>query len=324
VLFKSLASAVLLFAAPAGFASGAPLDCTHLMAWKEAGVAESKLITAAKAQGIAFTLGPEADKDLKSSGASAELISQMHRLVPAGSGVCPARLLRTAELLQKKQFDDAAETVSRLIADDLHNGSLHFLLGYIEQQRGEWDAAFDEYTDSKRFDPNFAEVHNRLALTFYQADDGDNVIGEARTALSMDFEDAEGYRMLGLGHYANQQYPAAVNAFQESLNRDPKNADVYYEMAVAVRDQGSAEDAIDLLRKAIVLKPQHWQAHSTLGALLGEQKRFADAIAELNIAKKLAPNDPSVRENLAGVYYSKGDFNLAIGEYNQLFQEHPD
>src|SRR5216684_3889901 len=43
----------------------------------------------------------------------------------------------------------------------------------------------------------------------------------------MDFQDAEAYRMLGLGHYANEQYPAALNAFQESLARDPGNADVY-------------------------------------------------------------------------------------------------
>ena len=94
-----------------------------------------------------------------------------------------------------------------MISKDPANGSLHFLLGYIEQQRGDWDAAFDHYTDSKRLEPGFAEVHNRLALTFYEADDGDNAIGEARTALSMDFDDAGAYRMLGLGHYANH-HPA--------------------------------------------------------------------------------------------------------------------
>src|SRR5438874_8564262 len=60
------------------------------------------------------------------------------------------------------------------------------------------------FRSSKHLEADFVEVHNRLALTFYQADDGDNAIGEARTALSMDFDDGDAYRMLGLGHYANQ------------------------------------------------------------------------------------------------------------------------
>jgi tetratricopeptide (TPR) repeat protein len=259
VRFKSLAFALFVVIVLSGLASGAPLDCTHLMAWTEAGVPESKLIASARVQGIALSLSTETDKNLTSAGASRELLLQLHRLSPVGTGVCPAGLSRTTLLLHGKKYDDAADVVNQMISKDPANGSLHFLLGYIEQQRGDWDAAFDHYTDSKRLEPGFAEVHNRLALTFYEADDGDNAIGEARTALSMDFDDAGAYRMLGLGHYANHQYPAAINAFQESLNRDPQNADVYYEMAVAVRDQGSVQDAITFLRKAVVLKPQHWQ-----------------------------------------------------------------
>ena len=195
---------------------------------------------------------------------------------------------------------------------------------YVNQQQGDWDMAFDEYSSSKESEPDFAEVHNRLALVFYHGDDGDNTIAEARTALSMDFQDAEAYRMLGLGHYANEEYPAALNAFQESLTRDPGNADVYYEMGMAEQetDQQTMQAVADF-RKALQLNPQLWQAHSSLGSLLAQQSHFAEAIAELNTAKQLAPNEPSIRENLANAYYGKGDYDVAIAEYNELFKTNP-
>jgi hypothetical protein len=74
VRFKSGVFAFVLFIAPASFAGAAPVDCTHLMAWTEAGVSESKLIASAKAQGIAFSLNTETDKNLTSAGASRELL----------------------------------------------------------------------------------------------------------------------------------------------------------------------------------------------------------------------------------------------------------
>src|SRR5206468_866238 len=123
------------------------------------------------------------------------------------------------------------------------NGSLHFALGYLKQQQGDWNSAFDEYSASKDADPDFAPVHNRLALVLYQGDDGDNAIGEARTALSMDFQDAKAYRMLALGHYANEQYGPATNAFREALARDPENADIYYEMGLVARDQALSKQS---------------------------------------------------------------------------------
>ena len=115
----------------------------------------------------------------------------------------------------------AADSLESLLAKDPNNDALHFLAGYVKQRQGDWNGAFDEYSSSKEADPIFPETHNRLALFFYQAGDGDNAVGEARTALSMDFDDPDAYRMLGLGHYANEQYAAALNAFQESLARHP-------------------------------------------------------------------------------------------------------
>src|SRR5204863_8783625 len=137
--------------------------------------------------------------------------------LPPSSGVQSARsvtLRKALSLAHRKLYEDADDGLARLINDDRHNGALHFVFGYIKQQLGDWISAFDEYSTSKEAEPGFAPVHNRLVLVFYQADDSDNAIGEARTALSMDFNDPEAYRMLGLGHYANEQFEPSMNACQ--------------------------------------------------------------------------------------------------------------
>src|ERR1051326_5289247 len=123
--------ALLLSATTVSQASADPLDCTHLMAWTMAGVPQIKLVAAAKAHGLGFRLGPQTEKQLTSAGARNEFLIQLRRLTPVADSSCPARLSRATVLLHDKQYDDAADVVNRLLANDQHNGSLHFLLGFI-------------------------------------------------------------------------------------------------------------------------------------------------------------------------------------------------
>ena len=316
--------AVATFLSPA-LAAEAPVDCDHLMAWMAGSVSASSLIATVQNRGSAVSLTPASENELRTAGGSPELLITLHRVQPS-TGVhssCSATLAKAASLAHRKQYEDADDVLARLIDGDPHNGALHFALGYIKQQLGDWNSAFDEYSTSKEAEPGFAPVHNRLALVFYQADDSDNAIGEARTALSMDFNDPEAYRMLGLGHYANEQFESAMNAFQESLARDPKNAEVYYEMGLVARDQGAPEQAIGFFLKSLQLKPQVWQVHSSLGEVMGQQKRFDEALIELNTAKNMASREPSVREALANVFYGKGDYDASIAEYRELFRLDP-
>ena len=190
---KTLISVVFfLLLIPSTYAAdSAPVDCTHLTAWIAGGVPSSKLIRVVERQGIVLTLGASFESALRSGGAAPDLLEALDRLQPAHGSSCPPSLLKVAPLVHHKRYDLAAELVADLLTSDPHNGALHFALGYIRQQQGDWNSAFDEYSSSKEAEPDFAEVHNRLALVFYQGDDGDSAIGEARTALSMDFRDAD-------------------------------------------------------------------------------------------------------------------------------------
>ena len=138
--------------------------------------------------------------------------------------------------------------------------------------------------------PDLSDNHAALAYLFYRLDDGPNAIAEARTALSLDPNNADAYQYLGLGLYSNYQYRAAVHAYAESLGRDPNNADTYYDMGIALHADGNMPGAIVAYQRAIRLRPEFWEAHSNLGLILHEQGNLDQAVTEYREAKRIAPS----------------------------------
>src|SRR5262249_2833046 len=181
---SAICSLVLTLVAAPAFAVESAVDCDHLMAWLTGGASNASLIKILHSRGSGIQFSTVTETELRKAGASSELLIaiQGSSKVSVGHSSCSASLASAADLAHRKQNEDAEDVWARLIADNPNNGALHFALGYIRQQQGDWDGAFDEYSASKQAEAWFPPVHNRLALAFYQGDDGENAIGEARTA----------------------------------------------------------------------------------------------------------------------------------------------
>jgi|HubBroStandDraft_6_1064221.scaffolds.fasta_scaffold59539_1 tetratricopeptide (TPR) repeat protein len=243
-----------------------------------------------------------------------------------------------AALVHDKKFDEAEDKIRTLVRDgggeaSVNNGSadnslLHFVLGTILRRQERFDEALDEFTESSRLMPGFPETHSQLSYLFYRTDDAQNALAEARTALSMDPANAEGYRYLGLALYADGHYDAALHAFDEALAHEPAgslaNADVYFDMGITHRDQGDLRRAAIAYRHAISLRPDYWEAHSNLGVVLHDQGKLDEAIVEYRSAKRLNPDEASVRNNLGNTLCDKEDFDGALAEFKDLYRQSPE
>ncbi len=312
----------------------APVNSVQLFAWLTAGVPCSRLVRLIQERGIASAPGKEQIRKLEAAGADSNLVRALKSARPAAAvdsqsaetdnNAIPQSLLQAAGEARAQHFHDAELDLRRALEDDPKNAALHFALGAMLRQQEQWDDAFDEVTISAKLMPDFPENHSAFAYIFYRLDDGPNAIAEARTALSMDPQNAEAYQFLGLGLYQNQQYAAAVNVFFESLARDPDNPDTYYDLGITLHAADNWVDAIGAYRHAIRLRPAFWQAHANLALILHELNNFDEAIAQYREAKRLAPQDASVRNNLANTYCDKGDFDAAIAELRTLYHEHPE
>ncbi len=136
-------------------------------------------------------------------------------------GDCPVALAVAGQLTRRRKYQEAQSILQKLIATDSGNAALHFALGYVHQQRQDWDDALDSSQNAQQLMPGLSDVHSRVAYLLYRADDADGAIAEARTALSIDSRNAEAYRFLGLGLFANSQYAAAIHAFHDGVPCPP-------------------------------------------------------------------------------------------------------
>lgn len=318
-----------------------PVTPTQIAAWLTGGVSNARLVRIIQERGVAEFSGKEEIKQLEAAGADQNLIASLKkassRSAVASSDLTALQanpgttrnlisesLLKAAVDARAQRFAEAEAALRDALKADPENAALHFALGAMLQHEERWDDAFDEITISTKLMPDLPENHNSFAYIFYRLDDGPNAVAEARTALSMDPQNSEGYQFLGLALYSSMQYAGAVHAFLESLARDGDNADTYYDLGVALHDAGNMAGAIDAYRQAIRLKPAFWQAHSNLALTFHEQRNLDEAIAEYAEAKQLAPQEASVRNNLGNTYCDRGDFDAAIKELQELYREHPE
>ena len=234
-----------------------------------------------------------------------------------------------AAQVREKNYPAAEDTLRRELqgnpADDANRALLHFVLGTVLRREDRFDEALDEFTESSRLMPGFPEVHSQLSYLFYRTDNPADALAEARTALSIDPANAEGYRYLGLALYADGHYDAALHAFEEALTREPAgsvaSADVYFDMGITHRDQGDLRRATIAYRHALSLRADFWEAHTNLGVVLHDQGKLDEAIAEYRAAKRLNPEEASVRNNLGNTLCDKEDFDGAIAEFKELYKQ---
>jgi tetratricopeptide (TPR) repeat protein len=324
VLRKFLTFLVVVLFAHTGFAdSRETLTCADTVSLLIGGISNQRISELARKQGTSFRIEQAQQKSILAAGADTALIQSLrtHHSATTDSK-CSAAMWEAGGSAHRANYPHAEEIVRKLVDNNPQNAAIHLALGYIRQQQGDWNEAFDEYSTSKKLMPGLPEIHNRLAYVFYQSNDSNNAIAEARTALSIDPRNAEAHRMLGLGLYINDQYGIALNAFREALSREPDNADTHYDMAMTLNDKGDPQAAAEY-RLAIKLRPAFWQAHNNLGILLHDAGELGEAIAEYQRAKQLAPQEPTVRNNLGNTYYDKGAYDSAVTEFHELFRLNP-
>jgi len=157
----------------------APVTCTQFIAWTAGEVSSQRLNRLARERGIAFSLDSATSETLLAAGVEPALLPTLRSSTRGNRDAagCPAPLVHAAALMQQKKYQEAQPILQNLIAEDPSNAALHFAMGYVHQQQGDWDEASDSYENSESLMPGLSDVHSRLAYLFYRS--GDDAEGSA-------------------------------------------------------------------------------------------------------------------------------------------------
>ena len=110
-------------------------------------------------------------------------------------------------------------------------------------------------------------------------------------------------------HYAYGDALAATSMFEEAQTQlreevkiNPNNTLPYLRLASVCLSLHESADALSYAKKAVDIAPESSEAHYLLGRSFLEAGDAQSAVRELEQARRLAPNSPKVRLNLARAY----------------------
>lgn len=119
----------------------------------------------------------------------------------------------------------------------------------------------------------------------------------------------------------NQEYDAALKAYESALSLDKTSMRASYSRALALDACGNTDDAIQLLHENIHQASSYYKNYQALGNIHIRNGNFLDAVKYLMKELELNPKQPSRQVQLAKILTKQGDTLTAIEHYKLALKE---
>jgi predicted Zn-dependent protease len=165
--------------------------------------------------------------------------------------------------------------------------------------------------------PNSARLHFERAMFLSSLDQFDNA--KSDFALTRKFAPDSDIAFIATAQEAmfEGNVPEAIHTAREGISKGNNNFILLTLLGDALlragitRGQPEFEEARKALEKAVAERPNYPSSQLALGKLYLIDGQVNDAISHLEIARQLAPGNPSVYSNLAAAYRKSGDLKSA-------------
>lgn len=190
-------------------------------------------------------------------------------------------------------YQTAREELETLLAADETNPEVHFDLGLVYFNLGQYATAREHFLRAAELDPERSgAVHHNLGVLAYQTGDLETAVEELQAALANDPDDADTHYQLG-AVFLTQALPAgsvspdpawmeqAEAEFSRALALEPGKPEALVGLANIQILREDIEAAVPLLEKALAERPEMQEALFALGqayATLGEVERAREML----------------------------------------------
>jgi predicted O-linked N-acetylglucosamine transferase (SPINDLY family) len=217
----------------------------------------------------------------------------------------------------------AEQAYRQLLQQEPGNAHGWYLLGILDQARGNLAAAAAHFQQALHLRPDFPEAYNRLGCTLAGLGKLDEAIGCHHHALRLRPDFVEAYSNLGIA-YLQQKKPAEAEAScRAAVRLRPEMAEAHNNLGLALLEQERFAEGIDCLRRVLQLQPGNAQAHNNLGTALRRAGRFEEAAASLCEALRLQPTLAEACKNLGTVLHDLGRLEEAQASFARALHLRP-
>ena len=178
-------------------------------------------------------------------------------------------------------------------ADPLADAEIHFDLGRVKAQQGQYAAAVRSFGTAVQLDSNYLRAHHNL--------------GAALAAM--------------------RRYREAEVVYRRALAQAPDDRGLHLNLAALYRATGRYEQAVDHYRRVLATKADaavRAQAANALGLIEVRQGALARAVDYFAMALKAVPGNHLIAFNLGAAYHDLGQFDEAAKFYRLTLRLAPE
>jgi putative PEP-CTERM system TPR-repeat lipoprotein len=242
---------------------------------------------------------------LRAEGKVAEARKQFEAALAAAPGaVEPTAQLVNLKLADKDQAG-AVELVKQQIAVAKNPGPLHELLGNVYLAQGKVDDAEKAFRKAIELEPHLIASYTNLAVIYNTQKKGDEAIVKLEEARKIAPTNLSPLMMLGMLQQQRGNVAKAQEAYTQALAINPRFAPAANNLAWLYSENGGdKEKALQLAQMAKEVAPDDPSISDTLGWILYKRGVYQRALALFEESAAKLPNEPTIQYHL-GLAYAK-------------------
>lgn len=186
---------------------------------------------------------------------------------------------------------------------------IHYDLG-VQVQTTDPQAAFSEYEEALKLDPDFPEAHNAIAVLLHMSfRRPDEAVDHYKRALELRPGFSEAKTNLANVYLDQKRYDEAIPLYEAALNdmlyREPYTAQ--NNLGWALYKKGEVRAGIDAIKAAVTTNPKFCQGHRNLGLIYEEQGNTDESCKSFARYREACPD-------VADAHYREGVCLAKVGD----------
>ncbi len=207
---------------------------------------------------------------------------------------------------------EAVQHYRRALAIDPDYDKGYFNLGICQFETNDAAAARDNFRKAVSLNPNFAEAHASLGYCLIKEGRIDEGIDEILLAQKLGFRTAVTHLNLSFAYIAKKRLDEAIVEAGRALELDPSLAAAYNNLGIAYTKKGMIPEAEREFGRAIAADRSYREGWLNLGNLYYLTGKPGPALEHLLEAHRLGPEDGALCNNIAVLYFRKGEYRPAM------------
>ncbi len=205
-----------------------------------------------------------------------------------------------------------------------HHLDAMYLLGTLQLQQGQFEAAVERLTQVCSVQPEVAAAHNNLGIAYKALGRLDEAVHCFERAIAREKNYVEAYFNLGQIRQAQQRMPEAVACYRRVRELDPADLQVLQSLAEVLLDQQEWPEAEQCYREILKFAPQQNETRVRLGFVLTQQEKLDEAARTYEDVLRTQPDYTQMQNNLSFIYERQGRLDEAAQAARRAIELRPD